>query len=160
MDGSTLGQRVENTVVVHSFGNDPNHEKLTPHAFPQGNAGFAQKIGQQDARVGLVRLAMSVEDGDLFMGQSSQLIWAKVQRFALVGLDGQVSGRGRRRGVFHLLGNKRELSGEERESERRNGKSRRSTHHSAILEQSSFHGMKVSGSACNLLIGWTSQYVV
>ena len=46
------------------------------------------------------------------MGQSGKLLGAKVQRLTLIGLDGQVSGGGGRRGVFHLLGNKRWLSGE------------------------------------------------
>jgi len=52
------------------------------------------------------------------------------------------------------------LPGEERESERRNGKSRKLTHHSAILEQSSFHRMKVSEFTCNHPHRMDVSYVV
>jgi hypothetical protein len=146
--------------MVHSFGNDSDHEKLAPHAFTQRNACFAQKIGQKDARIGLVGFAMSIEDGDLLVGQSSQLLRAKVQRLALVGLDGQLSRGSGRRGVFHLLGNKRRLPGEERGSKRRNGKSRRSAHHSAILEQSSLSQDEGSEFTCNHPYRMDVSYVV
>ena len=141
--GVYLGQGVEDAVVVHSLGNDPSHEKLASDVFTQWHTGFAQKIGQQNSGVGLIGLAMGIEDGHLFVGKGSQLLGAEVERLALVGLDSQLSGGSGRRRVFHLLGNQ-QLPGEERERERRNGKNGGSTHHSAILEQSSIRSVRVS----------------
>src|SRR5580700_4334465 len=46
---------------------------------------------------------MGIKDGDRFVREGGQLIRAQSQRFALVSLDGQVSGGSGRRRVFHLL---------------------------------------------------------
>jgi hypothetical protein len=64
-------------VMIHALGNDSDHEELAAHVLTQGHAGFAKKVGEQDARVALIGLAVGIENGNRLMRKSGQFLRAE-----------------------------------------------------------------------------------